>query len=138
MVAAMLEEAPSVHRSDRVVSPASPRKGASRVPSSGSANAPKERFNERLSAPSKLRIFLSGGAGFIESHVADHIFAHGHEVAVVNGLSTAKREPPRGRPVLRARHAQRMHRSLRGVRVLGALPAGGSDGRQAFRSRPPG
>ena len=125
MVAAMLEEAPSVHRSDRVVSPASPRKGASRVPSSGSANAPKEGFNERLGAPSKMRILLSGGAGFLGSHLADHLPVHGHEVALVDDLSTGKRECPRARTVLRARHSQeRVRRSLRGVRATGAVPPG--------------
>jgi UDP-glucose 4-epimerase len=39
-----------------------------------------------------MRILLSGGAGFIGSHIADQLLARGHEVAVVDDLSTGKRE----------------------------------------------
>jgi UDP-glucose 4-epimerase len=38
------------------------------------------------------RILVTGGAGFIASHVADHLVAGGHEVAVVDNLSTGRRE----------------------------------------------
>jgi UDP-glucose 4-epimerase len=38
------------------------------------------------------RIMVTGGAGFIGSHVADHLVAAGHEVAVVDNLSTGRRE----------------------------------------------
>jgi UDP-glucose 4-epimerase len=38
-----------------------------------------------------MRILLTGGAGFIGSHVADHLLERGHEVAVVDDLSTGKR-----------------------------------------------
>jgi UDP-glucose 4-epimerase len=38
-----------------------------------------------------MRILLTGGAGFIGSHVADHLLERGHEVAVVDNLSTGKR-----------------------------------------------
>lgn len=42
------------------------------------------------------RILVTGGAGFIGSHVADTLAAAGHEVAVVDNLSTGRREfvPP--------------------------------------------
>jgi UDP-glucose 4-epimerase len=42
------------------------------------------------------RILVTGGAGFIGSHVADALLAAGHEVAVVDNLSTGRREfvPP--------------------------------------------
>jgi UDP-glucose 4-epimerase len=43
-----------------------------------------------MSAPK--RILVTGGAGFIASHVADRLVATGHEVAVVDNLSTGKRE----------------------------------------------
>lgn len=43
------------------------------------------------------RILVTGGAGFIASHVADELMAAGHDVAVVDNLSMGKREfvPPK-------------------------------------------
>jgi len=38
------------------------------------------------------RILVTGGAGFIASHVADQLVAAGHDVAVVDNLSVGKRE----------------------------------------------
>ena len=38
-----------------------------------------------------MRILVTGGAGFIGSHVADGFRAGNHEVAVVDNLSTGKR-----------------------------------------------
>jgi UDP-glucose 4-epimerase len=39
-----------------------------------------------------MRILLTGGAGFIGSHVAEHLLGRGHEVLVVDALSSGKRE----------------------------------------------
>jgi UDP-glucose 4-epimerase len=39
-----------------------------------------------------VRILLTGGAGFIGSHIAERLLARGHEVAVVDDLSSGKRE----------------------------------------------
>ena len=39
-----------------------------------------------------MRVLLSGGAGFIGSHVAESLLERGHEVAVVDDLSSGKRE----------------------------------------------
>ena len=40
----------------------------------------------------KVTILLTGGAGVIGSHIADNLLVRGHEVAVVDSLSTGKRE----------------------------------------------
>ncbi|HEV8044259.1 MAG TPA: SDR family oxidoreductase [Rubrobacter sp.] len=39
-----------------------------------------------------MRILLTGGAGFIGSHIADRLLERGHEVAVADDLSSGKRE----------------------------------------------
>ncbi len=39
-----------------------------------------------------MRILITGGAGFIGSHVAEHALARGHEVLVLDDLSTGRRE----------------------------------------------
>ena len=39
-----------------------------------------------------MRILVTGGAGFIASHVAEAYLAAGHRVAIVDNLSTGKRE----------------------------------------------
>jgi UDP-glucose 4-epimerase len=38
------------------------------------------------------RLLVTGGAGFIGSHVAQRLVAEGHEVAVIDNLSTGRRE----------------------------------------------
>ena len=39
-----------------------------------------------------MRVLLTGGAGFIGSHVAVHLLSQGHEVAIVDDLSSGKLE----------------------------------------------
>jgi len=39
-----------------------------------------------------MKVLVTGGAGFIGSHITDRLIASGHEVVVVDNLSTGKRE----------------------------------------------
>ena len=42
-----------------------------------------------------MRVLITGGAGFIGSHLADSLLREGHEVAVIDNLSTGwKRTSP--------------------------------------------
>jgi UDP-glucose 4-epimerase len=43
-----------------------------------------------------VKVLVTGGAGFIGSHLSDRLLAAGHEVAIVDNLATGKREnlPP--------------------------------------------
>ena len=35
-----------------------------------------------------MRVFITGGAGFIGSHLVDHYLAEGHEVTILDNMST--------------------------------------------------
>lgn len=39
-----------------------------------------------------MKVIITGGAGFIGSHLAEHLLAAGHSVRIVDNLSTGKRE----------------------------------------------
>ena len=39
-----------------------------------------------------MRALITGGAGFIGSHLAELLLKHGHEVAILDDLSTGRLE----------------------------------------------
>ena len=39
-----------------------------------------------------MKILITGGAGFIGSHITDALIAQGHTVAIIDNLSTGKKE----------------------------------------------
>ena len=39
-----------------------------------------------------MRVLITGGAGFIGSHLSDHLLQQGHEVTIVDDLSTGRME----------------------------------------------
>lgn len=49
-----------------------------------------------VSGPIIMKVLVTGGAGFIGSHIIEHALAAGHEVAALDNLSSGKREnlPP--------------------------------------------
>ena len=64
-----------------------------------------------------MRAVVTGGAGFIGSHVVDALLARGDEVHVVDNLATGRRENlRRRRDAARARHPRAARRALRRVR----------------------
>ncbi|MCK6591546.1 MAG: NAD-dependent epimerase/dehydratase family protein, partial [Polyangiaceae bacterium] len=46
----------------------------------------------------KKRILITGGAGFIGSHLADELLRHGHSIRVLDNLSPQVHGPERSRP----------------------------------------
>ena len=39
-----------------------------------------------------MKILVTGGAGFIGSHIVDHLINKNHEVLIIDNLSTGKKE----------------------------------------------
>jgi UDP-glucose 4-epimerase len=77
-----------------------------------------------LLGPSIRRVFVSGGAGFIGSHVVDTLLPQGYDVTVIDNLSNGRREflaPHLGQPRLRFIEGDLLDRE----RLVGAV--GGHD-----------
>lgn len=55
-------------------------------------NAPKRNGAETMIADRKLNIAVTGGAGFIGSHIAEAYLRQGHRVVVIDNLATGSRE----------------------------------------------
>lgn len=82
---------------------------------------------------SARRILITGGAGFIGSHLADHLLAHGHAVRALDCLSPQVHGPGAGRPayldrgvellVGDVRDPEAVRRALRGVDAVVHLAA---------------
>src|SRR5262245_56514148 len=53
---------------------------------------PSTRRREEEGARDPMRVLVTGGAGFIGSHLLDRCVAAGHDVVVVDNLSTGRRE----------------------------------------------
>lgn len=80
-----------------------------------------------------LRILITGGAGFIGSHLADHLLAHGHSVRALDSLSPLVHGPGAARPgyldraveleVGDVRDPQAVRRALRGIDAVVHLAA---------------
>ena len=70
-----------------------------------------------------MRAIVTGGAGFIGSHVVEALLARGDEVTVVDDLSNGKRENvPEGVRLVVARPARAARRGLRRGAAGGLLP----------------
>ena len=51
--------------------------------------------------PAPMRVLVTGGAGFIGSHVVDRLVEHGNDVVVLDNFSTGRRENVHGQAVVR-------------------------------------
>ena len=66
-----------------------------------------------------MRVMVTGGAGFIGSTLVDRLLAEGHEVDVVDDLSTGLARQPRRRP---GKPVAAVHRSTASTSASPASP----------------
>lgn len=84
----------------------------------GAGKGPGALTRPPMPGEGSMKILVTGGAGFIGSHVAEALVAQGHEVAVVDNLSTGRREfvPPEAEfhhLDIKSREAAELLRTLR-------------------------
>ena len=89
-----------------------------------------------------MRVFITGGAGFIGSHLADAYVERGDEVFILDDLSTGKHRqhpaPPRASavPLHDRERAPRPHGRRAGRSVRRGFPPGGGGRREVDRREP--
>lgn len=66
----------------------------------------------------KERVLITGGAGFIGSHVADELLAHGYRVRVLDCLQEQVHGPSSGAPVYLSRDVEFVEGDIRDAKVL--------------------
>src|SRR5690606_30124219 len=85
-----------------------PRSAHGAASSAGSSGADRPAWSRRR----RMRVLVTGGAGFIGSHLADRLLEHGHDVVVLDNFDTFYDPALKERNLERARD----HRGLLEVR----------------------
>ena len=83
-----------------------------------------------------MRVLVTGGAGFIGSHLCRRLLADGHAVSVVDNESNGRRENvPAGARIARRRHPA--GRTRAGIRAADWTRSATSPGRSRSSARSP-
>ena len=84
-----------------------------------------------------MKVLVTGGAGFIASHISDALLAAGHEVVVIDNLSGGKRTnvPAAAKFYHADIRAPEVREIMRNGATAGALPPRGTNGRAEVGGR---
>ena len=66
----------------------------------------------------RKRVLITGGAGFIGSHLADELLAHGYRVRVLDSLAPRRHGAPRARPAYLAADVELLRADIRDRRAV--------------------